>query len=97
MFEVIAVYKCCSDFIADGIVCTTYSILYLTMYIYADPGQCDQGAVRLSDGVIDQEGRVEVCHDNVCGSTAMMGGTAPMYILSAPNWDMTSLVRNLIV
>ena len=33
-----------------------------------EPGQCDQGAVRLSGGFIDQEGRVEVCHDNVWGS-----------------------------
>ena len=26
-------------------------------------------AVRLSDGIIDQEGRVEICHDGVWGSS----------------------------
>ena len=33
-----------------------------------DPGNCEEGAVRLLDGIIDQEGRVEVCHDGVWGS-----------------------------
>ena len=34
-----------------------------------DPGNCEEeGAVQLADGAIDQEGRVEVCHDGVWGS-----------------------------
>ena len=33
-----------------------------------DPGSCEEGAVRLADGIIDQEGRVEVCHDGVWGT-----------------------------
>ena len=31
----------------------------------ADPGRCDEGSVRLADGVIEQEGRVEVCSNGV--------------------------------
>ena len=33
-----------------------------------DRGSCEEGAVRLADGIIDQEGRVEVCHDGVWGT-----------------------------
>ena len=33
-----------------------------------DPGSCEEGAVQLVDGIIDREGRVEMCHDGVWGS-----------------------------
>ena len=36
--------------------------------MFLDPGSCEEGAVQLADGIIDQEGRVEVCHDGVWGS-----------------------------
>ena len=32
------------------------------------PGSCEEGAVRLMDGIIQQEGRVEVCSNGVWGS-----------------------------
>ena len=32
------------------------------------PGSCSEGAVRLMDGVIQQEGRIEVCTNGVWGS-----------------------------
>ena len=32
------------------------------------PGVCSEGAVRLMDGVIQQEGRIEVCSNGVWGS-----------------------------
>ena len=33
-----------------------------------DPGECEQGSIRVVDGIIEQEGRVEVCIDSVWGS-----------------------------
>ena len=45
-------------------------LLTFPYYIVAiiDPGQCEEGSVRLADGVIEQEGRVEVCVHGVWGS-----------------------------
>ena len=44
-------------------------LLYYTLHCcYIDPGQCEEGSVRLADGVIEQEGRVEVCVHGVWGS-----------------------------
>ena len=40
-----------------------YSILCDT-----DPEDCNEGSVRLVDGIISQEGRVEVCVNGVWGS-----------------------------
>ena len=37
-------------------------------HMFLDPGSCEEGAVRLANGIIEQEGRVEVCHDGVWGS-----------------------------
>ena len=34
---------------------------------YTDEGWCNFGDIRLSDGLIEQEGRVEICVDNVWG------------------------------
>ena len=42
-------------------------------YILLDPGSCEEGAVRLASGIIDQEGRVELCHDGVWGSICNTG------------------------
>ena len=48
------------------------------MYNYfAEPGSCEEGTVRLVDGVIEQEGRVEVCSNGVWGS------------ICDQNWDKT--------
>ena len=40
---------------------------------FIDPGVCTNGAVRLADGIIDQEGRVEVCVEGVWGSICDSG------------------------
>ena len=38
------------------------------MYHTLGSEQCQDGSIRLVDGVIEQEGRVEVCLDGVWGS-----------------------------
>lgn len=40
----------------------------LTYLIIAASNQCNDGDVRLLDGIIEQEGRPEVCVDGVWGS-----------------------------
>ena len=39
----------------------------------SDPGECNEGDVRLADGVLEQEGRVEVCVNGVWGSICGTG------------------------
>ena len=41
-----------------------------------DPGDCSDGAIRLADGVLEQEGRVEVCVNGVWGSICGTGWSA---------------------
>ena len=38
-----------------------------------DPGQCEEGSIRLADGIIEQEGRLEVCVNEVWGSVCDEG------------------------
>ena len=38
-----------------------------------DPGNCTNGDVRLADGIIDNEGRVEVCVNGVWGAVCDQG------------------------
>ena len=38
------------------------------MYHIIEPSSCIEGAIRLVDGKIDHEGRVEVCSNGVWGS-----------------------------
>ena len=42
-------------------------------YFNSDPGLCVEGSVRLADGVIEKEGRVEVCVNGVWGSVCDEG------------------------
>ena len=37
-------------------------------YYDPDPNSCEEGSVRLQNGAIEQEGRVEVCTNGVWGS-----------------------------
>ena len=57
---------------SDVIVSKTTFISYAhTEYDFipiTDPGECTDGEVRLVDGVIEQEGRPEVCINGVWGS-----------------------------
>ena len=48
------VHRC---ILADEYVCTT-----------VDPGLCNEGSVRLANGSVEQEGRLEVCINGVWGS-----------------------------
>ena len=41
-----------------------------------DPGECTDNTMRLADGVLEQEGRVEVCIDGVWGSICGYGWNA---------------------
>ena len=34
----------------------------------AEPDSCEEGAVRMVDGIIEREGRVEICKNGVWGS-----------------------------
>ena len=36
--------------------------------LFLDPSQCTQESIRLANGDITQEGRVEICIDNVWGA-----------------------------
>ncbi len=48
---------------------TVIIFYYLNVFTcYTETASCEDGQVRLVDGAIDQEGRVEVCHSNVWGS-----------------------------
>ena len=40
----------------------------IASFNYTAPGECSEGEVRLADGDIKQEGRVEMCLDGVWGS-----------------------------
>ena len=49
----------------------SYNVLCLghgSTILYTAPSVCSEGAVRLMDGVIQQEGRIEVCSNGVWGS-----------------------------
>ena len=41
----------------------------LMLHIFLDPG-CDEGHIRLVDGIINKTGQAEVCMDNVWKSVA---------------------------
>ena len=44
-------------------------------YLCAAPPECEEGSLRLMDGAIDNEGRVEICLEGVWGT-----------VLSSSNW-----------
>ena len=46
---------------------TTIALTY-ALISYTDTKECQDGSIRLVDGIIEQEGRVEVCLDGVWGS-----------------------------
>ena len=57
-------------------VCTNLLIPFC-FNLFAEPENCTEKTVRLADGAIDQEGRVEMCINKVWGS------------LCSDGWDQT--------
>ena len=47
-------------------------IIIISDYL-ADPVDCEEGAVRIADGLIENEGRLEVCVKGVWGSVCDAG------------------------
>ena len=64
-------YQFLSSFI--GILIIYIYIYIYIFYDYPDTGDCEEGTIRLVDGIIEQEGRVEVCIDSVWGSVCDEG------------------------
>ena len=40
----------------------------MSLSIIIDPINCEEGSIQIVDGIIEQEGRVEVCIDGVWGA-----------------------------
>ncbi|XP_019854372.1 PREDICTED: scavenger receptor cysteine-rich domain superfamily protein-like [Amphimedon queenslandica] len=57
---------------AENTECTPFCRYNLGLRCF-NPGSCTNGALRLADGVIDNEGRVEVCVNGVWGSVCDQG------------------------
>ena len=43
------------------------------MMLCTDPGTCTEGEVRLVDGIIENEGRIEICYNRVWGAVCDQG------------------------
>ena len=40
----------------------------VSIYLCTEPQTCNNGEIRLKDGAVAQEGRIEVCYNNIWGS-----------------------------
>ena len=49
-------------------MCILCYIIIIIYFDISDPGNCKEGSIRVVDGIIEQEGRVEVCVNQVWGS-----------------------------
>ena len=45
-----------------------YFFVYLTYYLHSEPQNCNEGDVRLVNGTVEMEGRLEVCTGGVWGT-----------------------------
>lgn len=71
----------------------------LILWLFSDPGECIDGSVRLFNGSIEQDGRVEVCISGVWGIICDYGwGTIDSFLLcSELGYDGPSMRKRFVV
>ena len=60
----------CYSMSSNKITLSTHNIcrMHFIILFYTEPQTCNDGDIRLMDGTIIQEGRIEICYNNIWGS-----------------------------
>ena len=71
--EILSFFAQCFCFSTDKFITTLHLTLYYFLVFSEEAVKCNNGAVRLADGLTEFEGRVEICYNNrwggVCGNS----------------------------